>query len=259
MKNKIIAIITIVSVIFGSLLTGCQGTGSSSSSTSNKKYEIAIDTTYAPFDFKKGNSYTGIDVEILKAVAKQENFTYDLKPMNFNGIIPALTASQVDGALAGMTITDARKKVLDFSDGYFESGLSVAVKKDNNKINSPKDFANKVVAVKKGTDGAKYAEEHKAEFKAIRYFDDSPSMYQEVENGNADMALDDYPVIGYKLAIDKNSGLRMLNEKLQKDQYGFAVKKGENKELLQKFNAGLKKIKANGEYDKIVAKYIKNK
>ncbi|MDF2503992.1 transporter substrate-binding domain-containing protein [Clostridium sp.] len=256
MKKRLIAAITVVSIIAGTLMVGCQST--SSNQASNKKYTIAIDSTYAPFDFKSGNQYTGIDVDLLAAIAKVEGFTYDLKPMNFNGIIPALAANQVDGALAGMTITDARKKTLDFSDGYFESGLSAVVKKDNTKINGESDFANKTFAVKKGTDGAKFADQNKDKYKAtVKYFDDSPSMFQEVLNGNADIAFDDYPVVGYKLKVDPNTNLKMIGDKLQKDYYGFAVKKGTNKELLQKFNDGLKKLKANGEYDKIISKYIK--
>lgn len=257
MKKRLITAMIIISIISGILMVGCQGT-SSSNQDSNKKYTIATDATYAPFEYKKGNSYVGIDIDLLAAIAKEENFTYELKPMNFNGIIPALLANQIDGAIAGMTITDDRKKTLDFSYGYFESGLSAVVKKDNTKISGENDFYNKNVAVKKGTDGAKFTEKNKDKYKFnIRYFDDSPSMFEEVTNGNADIAFEDYPVIAYKLTLDNNTGLKIVGNKLQKDYYGFAVKKGANKELLQKFNDGLKKLKANGEYDKIVSKYIK--
>lgn len=257
MRKKIIAIAAAISIISAVLMSGCQGAGSSSDN-SNKKYTIATDATYAPFEYKSGNGYVGIDIDLLAAIAKEEHFTYDLKAMNFSGIIPALSANQIDGAIAGMNITDERKKTLDFSDSYFESGLAAVIKKSNTAIKDEQDFKNKNVSVKKGTTGAKFAEDNKSKYNfTIKYFDDSPSMFQAVINGNADLAFEDYPVVQYKLTVDKNTGLKIAGEKLEKGNYGFAVKKGQNQELLQKFNDGLKKLKANGEYDKIVNKYIK--
>ena len=82
-------------------------------------------------------------------------------------------------------------------------------------------------------------------------------MFQEVVNGNADITFEDYPVIAYEISTDPNNNLRMAVEKISKDYYGFAVNKGKNPELITKFNDGLKKLKASGEYDKIVKNYIK--
>jgi glutamine transport system substrate-binding protein len=256
--KKLTALILSISVV-ATVFTGC-GSSNQSNGTdkkNTKKYVIATDAKYAPFEFEKDGKYIGIDVDLLAAISKIEGFDYELKPMDFNGIIPGIQANQLDAAIAGMTITDARKQVLDFSDGYFESGLSAVAKADNSKINTLNDFNGKIFAVKKGTEGAKYAEENKDKLNAqIRYFDDSPSMFQEVKNGNADVTFEDYPVVAYMIAQDKNSGLKLVGEKISKAYYGFAVKKGSNPELIQKFNDGLKKLKENGEYDKIVAKYI---
>ncbi|MNN40870.1 Glutamine-binding periplasmic protein precursor [compost metagenome] len=177
--------------------------------------------------------------------------------MDFKGIIPGITSNQIDAAIAGMTITDERKKTLDFSEGYFESGTSAIVNVDNEDIKSPEDFAGKKFAVKKGTVGAKYAEEHKDEYNAeIKYFDDTPSSFQEVEIKNADIAFEDYPVISYMLSVNKDSKLKIAVDKLVVEYYGFAVNKGKNAELLAAFNSGLKKLKENGQYDEIIAKYI---
>lgn len=230
---------------------------SSKKETSEKKvYKIGTDVTFAPFEFEKDGKYVGIDVEIVEAIAKAEGFEYELLPMNFNGIIPGLTSNQLDGAIAGMTITDERKEVLDFSEGYYESGISAVVNVKNSDINSPADFKGKKFAVKKGTTGALYAEEHQKEFGSeIRYFDDSPSMFQEVVNGNADITFEDYPVIAYKLSLEAEPTLKIVGEKLSSATFGFAVKKGQNQELLEMFNSGLKKIKESGEYDKILNKY----
>lgn len=257
MKKKSIVGALLASVLVFGLMTGCGAKDSTQGQNGNKKYIIACDAKYAPFSFEENGAYKGIDVEILDAVAKEENFEYELKPMDFEGIIPGLTSNQIDGAIAGMSITDERKKSLDFSDGYFESGLSLVTKNDNTTINGESDIQGKSASIKKGTAGAKFAEDNKDKYGLnLNYFSDSPSMFQAVENGNADFLLEDYPVIAYKIKIDTNSKLKMVGNKLTTVDYGFAVNKGKNKELLDKFNDGLKKLKENGEYDKIIGEYI---
>jgi polar amino acid transport system substrate-binding protein len=257
MKKIITKVLLVMAVAAG--LAGCgSNSASTSTTTANKTYVIATDATYAPFEYEKDGKYVGIDMDLIAAIAKTEGFKYRIKPMDFSGIIPALQANQIDGAIAGMGITNDRKKVLDMSVGYYDSGLAAVVKNSNNSIKSEADFKGKTFAVKKGTSGAKYAETIKDKYGInIKYFNDTPSMMQEVKNGNADVALEDYPVIAYMISVDPNMGLKIVGNKLTDQQFGFAVKKGNDKELLNAFNDGIKKLKANGEYDKIVAKYIK--
>lgn len=255
MKKKILFGIMMVSMLSVGILSGCGQ--NSDSGSENKKYIIACDAKFAPFSLEENGIYKGIDVEILEAIAKVEEFEYELKPMDFNGIIPGLASNQLDGAIAAISITDERKQTLDFSEPYFESGLSLVVNKDNNLINSLGDLNEKKVSIKKGTAGSKFAEENEEKYKLqLNYFDDSPSMFQAVENGNADFLIEDYPVISYKIKVDSNTSLKVVGEKLETSNYGFAVKKGKNEELLNKFNDGLKKLKENGEYDKIIGEYI---
>ncbi len=258
MNKRSLVSILLASVVSIGLLAGC---GTSNSDTKadggNKKYIIACDSKFAPFSFEENSKYKGIDVEILDAIAKEEKFEYELKPMDFNGIIPGVTANQLDGAIAAMTITDERKKSLDFSEGYFESGLSIVANKSNTSINGLNDLNGKSVSIKKGTAGAKFAEDNQAKYGLkLNYFDDSPSMFQAVENGNADFLLEDYPVIAYKIKVDSSAKLKIAGEKLDTVNYGFAVKKGANAELLKKFNEGLKKLKDSGKYNEIVGQYI---
>ncbi|OBT09416.1 glutamine ABC transporter substrate-binding protein [Vibrio sp. UCD-FRSSP16_10] len=228
---------------------------SSTAFAKEKVYKIATDAAYAPFAFKKDGAYTGIDVDVLAAVAKTEGFKYELTPMNFNGIIPGVVSGQLDGAIAGMTITEKRAHVLDFSEGYYESGVIPVVTIDS-KIASKADLKNKRYAVKKGTTSADWANANRKQLNSsIRYFDDSASMFQEVINGNADVAFEDYPVIAYKISLDKTPVLKLVGEKLTTAKFGFGVKKGQNAELLKMFNEGLAKIKANGTYEKILSTY----
>ena len=242
-------------LMVGALFVGC---GKSKEDVEGKKYLIATDSKYAPFSFEEDGKYQGIDVEVLAAIAEESKFEYELKPMDFNAIIPGLTSNQLDGAIAGMSITDERKQSLDFSDGYFESGLSIVVKGDNTTINSVNDIKDKTVAVKKGTAGEKWALENESTYNLnVVHFEDSPSMFLAIQGGNADFALEDYPVIAYKIKVDSNNELKIVGEKVTTADYGFAVNKGKNSELLKKFQEGLKAIKENGKYDEILSKYIK--
>ncbi|MEH7118124.1 transporter substrate-binding domain-containing protein [Neobacillus vireti] len=224
--------------------------------SSEKVYKVGVDTTYPPFEYKDGNEYKGIDIDLINAIAKNQGFKIELNPMDFGGIIPAMQANQLDVAIAGMSITDERKKVVDFSTPYFDAGLTVVVKKDNSTIKSVSDLKGKTVAVKKGTTGAKYAQDNASKLGInVVQFNDSPAMFQEVSNGNADALIEDYPVISYAIA-QKDLGLKIVGDRLNGDQYGIAVLKGQNKDLIEKINKGLAELKKDGTYDKIVKTYL---
>jgi glutamine transport system substrate-binding protein len=222
----------------------------------DKVYKVGVDTTYPPFEFKEGDQYKGIDIDLINAIVKNQGFKIELSPMDFGGIIPAMQANQLDVAIAGMSITDERKKIVDFSTPYFDAGLTVIVKNDNSNIKSADDLKGKTVAVKKGTTGAKYAQDNAAKLgiKVVQ-FNDSPAMFQEVANGNADALIEDYPVISYAIA-QKDLGLKIVGDRLNGDQYGIAVLKGQNQDLLKKINKGLAELKKDGTYDKIVKTYL---
>ena len=83
-----------------------------SSHAADKKLVVATDTAFVPFEFKQGDKYVGFDVDLWAAIAKELKLDYELKPMDFSGIIPALQTKNVDLALAGITITDERKTAM---------------------------------------------------------------------------------------------------------------------------------------------------
>jgi glutamine transport system permease protein len=230
--------------------------GVTTSHAEEKNYTIGTDLTFAPFEFQDSNGeYIGIDVDLLNAIAKDQNLELDLKPLGFDSAIQAVQSNQIDGMIAGMSITDERKKSFDFSEPYFDSGLQMAVKKGNKKIKSYEDLKGKTVAAKVGTESATFIEKNQDKYGyKVRNFDDATGLYQALNNGEADAIFDDYPVLGY--AIKNGQALQLVGEKETGSSYGFAVKKGQHPELIKKFNAGLKNLKANGTYDKILAKYL---
>lgn len=132
---------------------------STSAHAEGKKYTIGTDLTFAPFEFQDSKGkYIGIDVDLLDAIAKDQGFEVDLKPLGFDSAVQAIQSKQIDGMIAGMSITDERKKSFDFSDPYFDSGLQLAVKKGNDKIKSYDDLKGKTVAAKVGTESANFLE-----------------------------------------------------------------------------------------------------
>ncbi|MEF7442334.1 amino acid ABC transporter substrate-binding protein/permease [Paenibacillus lautus] len=223
---------------------------------SGKTYQIGTDVTFAPFEFQDASGkFVGIDMDLLDAIAKDQNFKYEIKPLGFNAAVQALEANQVDGVIAGMSITDERKQKFDFSDPYFDSGVVMAIRQDQESIKSYEDLRGKKVAVKTGTEGYSFAESISSKYGfTIVPFDDSAQMYDDVKTGNSVACFDDFPVLAY--GVKQNNGLKIVTEMEPGASYGFAVSKGRNQELLQKFNAGLINLKASGEYDRIKEKYI---
>ena len=257
MKNRIVKILLILGVM--AIFMSCAKKESSGVDGGKKKYIVATDTSFPPFEFKDSNNeYVGIDIDLVKKIAELEGFEVEFRPMDFGGIIPALQSGQVDAAIAGASITEERKQTVDFSEPYYETGVIAVVKDDNNSIKTIDDLAGKKIAVKNGTEGAKLAEDALKGKSNISVFEDSVSMYKAVENGQADAAFEDLPVAGYTIKITPDSKLKIATEKLTSGNYGFMTKKGANTELMEKFNKGLKTLKESGEYDKIVEKYIGN-
>ncbi|MFH7617389.1 transporter substrate-binding domain-containing protein, partial [Pseudomonas syringae group genomosp. 7] len=92
-----------------------------------KELLLATDTALEPFEFKHGNEYVAFDIVLWAAIAIEMGVTSQRKPMDFNGIIPALQTRIVDVALAGINIKEERKQPIDFSDGYYDRGVVVMV------------------------------------------------------------------------------------------------------------------------------------
>ncbi|WP_214765067.1 MULTISPECIES: transporter substrate-binding domain-containing protein [unclassified Exiguobacterium] len=239
------------------VLSACSIGSNDDSSSEDKTYKVGIDVTYPPFEYKDGDTYKGIDIDLIQAIADDQNFKIEFEAMDFSGIIPALQADQLDIAIAGMSITPEREKVVTFSDPYFEAGLILVVKDNNDDIKSVDDLKGERVAVKKGTTGAKYATDNADKLGIkVTQFNDSPAMFQEVKNGNAAALIEDYPVISYANK-QQNLGLKLVGDRLNGDNYGIAVLKGENEDLMKKINTGLATLKDSGEYDEIVDRYLK--
>lgn len=222
----------------------------------NGTFVIATDTTFAPFEFQQDGRNVGIDMDLIQAIAANQGFEVEIQPLGFDAALQAVQSGQADGVIAGMSITDERKQVFDFSEPYFESGVQMAVQASNEDITGYEDLAGKTVAVKTGTEGADFAEELAAQHGfEVHQFADSADMYNEVVTGNAVAAFEDYPVLQY--GIQQGLELKTVTEPEPGAAYGFAVNKGENAKLLGMFNEGLAAAKDTGVYQSILDRYLK--
>ena len=246
-------------LLAASFLVACgsndTGTDESGADSSGVTYTIGTDTTFAPFEFENDNGdFVGIDIDLLAAIAEDQGFEYELRTLGFNASVTALEAGQVDGVIAGMSITDEREVKYDFSDAYYQSATGVGVKPDSG-VTSLEDLDGKQVVAKTGTEGSAYAESIKDEYGfTVKYVEDSSTMYQDVLTGNSAAAFEDYAVIQYE--VTRGMGLEVIHESDGSSEYGFATMKDKQPELVEMFNAGLKNLKDSGKYDEILAEYL---
>ena len=219
------------------------------------KYVIASDSSFAPFVFQNSsNQYTGIDMDLIKAIAEDQGFEIEITNPGFDAAINAVQSGQADGMIAGMSVTDARKETFDFSDSYYTANTILGVK-ESSTISSYEDLKGKIVGVKNGTASQTFLTENQSKYGyKIKTFADGSSMYDSLNTGSIDAVMDDEPVLKY--SISQGQKLKTPIEGTPIGETAFAVKKGSNPELIEMFNNGLANLKASGEFQKILDKYL---
>lgn len=226
---------------------------------SDKKWVVATDTVFKPFEYTNENGeFVGIDVDLLAAIAEDQGFEYDLQSLGWDGAVAAVQSGQADAIIAGATIKQER---IDsgwiFSDGYYDATQTFVVKGDSD-IASFEDLAGKNVAVKNGTAGMDFANSLKDQYGfTVTVFEDSPTMYQDVILGNSAACVEDTPIMAVSI---KEGDLDLkIPEGMESEgaPYGLAIMNADNQSLLDMFNQGLANIKANGKYQEILDKYLK--
>ena len=239
------------------MMVGC---GEKKDVAAGKTWIVATDTAFRPFEYtNEKNEFVGIDVDILAAIAADQGFKYELRSLGWDAGVLAVQANQADALIAGATIKEERiKSGWIFSDGYFNATQTFVVA-ENSPIAKFEDLRGKKVAVKNGTAGKDFAERLKDQYGfTVAVFDDSPTMYQDVVLGNSAACVEDTPIMAANIKATPGLKLR-IPAGMESDgaPYGFAIMNKANQELLDKFNAGLKNIKANGTYQAILDKYLK--
>jgi polar amino acid transport system substrate-binding protein len=249
---KVFSVFVAVVVILG-LVAGCAAPASTA-----KKFVIASDASWPPMEsVDASKNIVGFDIDLINAIAKDQKFAIEIKNTAWDGIFAGLEGGAYDAILSSVTITDDRKKTYDFSDPYFDANQAIVVRTDDASIKTEADLVGKKVGAQIGTTGAIYiGDKHKdAELKQY----DTPDLaMMDLLNKNIDAVVVDTPVAAnYALQAEQFKGkLAMVAQIVTDERYGLTVQKGDPKKVLALFNAGLKNLKANGEYDKIYQKWI---
>ena len=246
--KKVLVFLMMAIMACSMLLTGCGGEAKKAADSA-KVLRVGTEPVFAPFEFPKEGSkdLTGFDIELIEALGKQMGYKVEMVSMGFDALIPALNSNNIDVAIAGMTITDERKKVVDFTESYYTSGLMIMVRKDSN-VKSIDDLKGKTIACQIGTTGEKNAR-NVANAK-VTAFNTNDEAVMELKNKGVDAIINDSPVVGYYLAQGGNASMKTVGDIMEAEQYGLAVKKGNDK-LAGEINKALAELKKNGEYDKI--------
>lgn len=255
MSKKWIAFASLVMFVFVIGLAGC-GSNQQAQPAGAKVLKVGAEATFPPFEFQdeKSKEYVGFDVDLMKAIGKQMGVEVQIVNTAFDGLIPALEGGQIDVIASAMTITDERAKKVNFSKPYYQAGLSIVVKADDNTIKSFKDLEGKRIAVQIGTTGALQAS--KIKDAKVREFNNASEAYLELKAGGADAVVNDLPVNQYFLVKSGGSKeAKLAGEVLDAEEYGIAVAK-KNTELAGKINKALDELKQNGEYAKIYEKWF---
>jgi glutamine transport system substrate-binding protein len=214
---------------------------------------VGCDTNFMPFEFKQDGEYVGFDIDMWDAIAQDLNLEYKLLPMDFNGLIPALQTGNIDVAIAGMTIKSAREKVVDFAYPYYDAGLSILVRQDNENIKDLSDLEGKVVATKLGTTSADFVKKN-AEAKDVKLYPNIDGAYMELRSGGADAVLFDSPAVGYYMNTAGKGAVKIVGPLYQGQSYGIAFPQGS--ELREKVSISLLEMMEDGRYAKLYKKWF---
>jgi len=252
--KKILGLALAGAMVMG-MMTAC---GSSSSKKNSDTLVMATNATFPPYESVSGDDIVGIDVDIANAIAKKLGKKLKIEDVSFDSIIAGVQNDKYDFGMAGMTVTDERKKNVDFTESYAKAVQVVIVKEDSD-IKSIDDISSKnKIGVQQGTTGDIYASDTVENGgygeDAVTKYNSGPDAVQALLSDKVDcVIIDNEPAKAYVAA---NQGLKILDSSFADEEYAICVKKG-NSQLKNDINKALKELKDDGTIDKIVSKYIK--
>lgn len=212
---------------------------------------VGTDATFPPMEFTENGKRTGFDIDLVEAIGKKLGRQVEWVDIDFKGLIPGLVSHRFDMAVSAIYITDARKKVVDFTEPYYAGGL-VAMVKDGSSIQKLADLDGKKVTVQVGTKSVGFLQEHHPKVQRVEV-EKNQEMFNLVDIGRADAAVTGKPA-AYQY-VRTRPGLKVLPEQLTTEEYGMALRKDEP-ELTKAVNKAIEQLKADGTYAAIVKKWF---
>jgi glutamine transport system substrate-binding protein len=214
---------------------------------------IGVDANFRPFEFKnEKGEFTGFDVQLWDAIAKDLGLDYKWQTMDFNGIIPALQSKSIDGAIAGITIKSSREEVVDFSYPYYDAGLVMLVKADNDEIKTIEDLKDKAVATKLATTSVDFLKSQG--ITNVKLLPNTDNLFMELQAGGVDAVFFDSPPLMYYSQNQGKGKVKVVGPLYQGQSYGIAFPQGSD--LREKVSITILKFKEDGTYDKLYEKWF---
>ena len=243
----------------GSSVSTSGSTGADFTTVTSGKLTMSTNASFPPYEMVADDgSFEGIDVEVAGAIAEKLGLELQVDDMGFDAALQAAQTGKSDMVMAGVTITEERQAVMDFSDSY-ANGVQVVIVKEDSSIQTVDDLANaNMIGCQMGTtgyiycsdtpDNGGYGEDH------VTPYDDGAAAVQALVNGQVDaVVIDNMPAQEYVAA---NPGLKILDTEFANEDYAIGVAK-DNTALLDAINGALAELKADGTLKSIVDKYIK--
>jgi len=207
----------------------------------------------------ESKAIVGFDIDLMNAAAKAGGFTVEFKNTAWDGIFAGLDNGKYDAVMSSVTITDDRKKTMDFSTPYVNAGQILTVRTETEGVESLADLKGKTVGAQIGTTGAFEIDKMKDQYKITeKTYDEAGLAFADLANKRIDAVVIDTPVAAnYALQAAEYKGkLKMVGKAFTEEYYGVAVKKG-NAKVLDVINAGLKKVLDAGDNKAIEDKWLK--
>lgn len=231
---------------------------SSTPSGNGKVLRVGMNAEFAPFEsMNEKQEIHGFDVDLLNEMAKVGGFSVEFKHTPWDGIFAALGNGDVDVVASAVTITEERKKTMNFTDPYYKITQVVLVPPSKN-VKSVDDLKKlSKVGVVSGQTGDIAAQKiFGATSQNIARFDTVTLLIKEVENGGVDAAVSDSAVIAHYLKNNTGKGFSMVQlPDFEEENYGFAVRLNDT-ETLNLLNSSLKAVRENGRYSAVENKYF---
>ena len=215
------------------------------------KLTMATNAAFPPYEMTTdAGEFEGIDIETAQAIADKLGLELQIDDMDFDAALLSVQQGKADIVMAGVTVTDERKAVMDFSDSY-ATGIQSIIVPEGSDIASPDDLAGKKIGTQRGTTGYIYCSDDFGDENVVAY-DDGLTAVQALNNGQVDaVVIDNAPA---KEFIAANPGLKILDTSYAEEDYAIGMAK--NSPLEDAVNSVLEELKADGTLQAIVDKYI---
>lgn len=245
MKKGIILLAVLLLIV--AALSGCTPQGG------GKVLKVGTEATFPPFETTDDNeNIIGFDIDLIKHIAEDNGWEIEVTHLPFDSLTESLETDKLDIVIAAMTIDAERSEKVLFSKPYFDASQVLVIRDDEDRNFSIEDIVDQdlIVAVQMGTTGSYEGEDifGAEDHPNLKQYKRVNECFMDLKLGRVDLVIIDEPVA--KDYISHLGGMKILGEPFTNEQYGIAVKKT-NTDTMDKINASLDKMRADGEYDKI--------